>query len=506
MTNRLYNPLEQAVTGISSMQQRSAPSSDPALDELAHEWASTVESLTHLGPAGILDVQLPNQPTPQHLRIRPLAPNAASFFDTPYLIERSSYLVLAPMIHRLLTEDDCVVLTGTPGIGKSLFGFYYMDWLLKSALAMPIYYVNDQFVLERTSSESPWIVVPQKIFEAEKTQPLTATTKSCALQAPVEIASSGPTNIALRDSVALPRPENATRREALDALWLKFGGIARFARTLLTGHSMGDTLLTINSGFHFFLSGLQAGTSLLSTFATETAHDGLPGHHHHIFQIFPLSGFTDYEVRVPTSDLRTQLYEKIEAKTRDALLGFVLTKGVPSFLSRLQGDIWEDVCHSALTTLALTVHARSLQSDTPDLTVAFSPGMQLARFNKVDTVDSSSGYWVHETSNFPSIDAVIPSQPALPLSTPTYFLQMTLNPNHPIVPGQHNEFLNLTRHLNADPINLIFIVPPSLESSFNRQPNKTGCRIRQFVAALNPPPSMAVRAVRTIVRDDEHDE
>ncbi|KAJ4456930.1 hypothetical protein PAPYR_7754 [Paratrimastix pyriformis] len=493
--------------------------------------ASAAEIPKTASAAEIPKTQLP-PPGPQ---IWEIPPEVAAHFrtTTPRFLVRDCYptafdkiqsVFMAPSPPDLLTtKTRVVVLSGTPGIGKSLFFVY---WFVRQLASFPpggrVLYLQQQLNNGFLYADGLW----SRIAGSQIKNILTTAPPADARAPPlfivadsVDLASCVPEshrvlvittarmNWTLKFSpmqlyLPLWSYEELTpifpESPELKKLFTHYGGIARLARELQCTLSQEEFLARTDQAFRTRLDGVNPNTTV-DALANEF---GDPDQHHHIFQIFPSSSLERRQIRPGTPYLRCLVKDLLRLKIERTMAEFALRKTISPQLARLQGDYFEDVAHSYLSKLDCQLEAQALLPSPHSLPLRFTPHPARVFKTPGDVVPSPDAvYWIPSQANFPAIDALFYPDPA----QPPVFFQMTTAATHPIKNGRTQQFKKLAFALGCrEPISLVFVVPAHMKPYKSQVVVNDFLAFNQYVLYIEPPSTTALTSPpRTDFDSDE---
>ncbi|EGG19912.1 hypothetical protein DFA_07019 [Cavenderia fasciculata] len=390
--------------------------------------------------------------------------------------------------------NSAFVVTGNPGIGKSVF-IYYMMWVIsqmKATIVVRSYhsdtkdayyvYTYDQHVkpvVLRTLSHSdvlPHLKDKKTFYLVDSLDVSNHAAKTIVVSSPdpskykefLKDADSTrrylpPWKKRELDTVRPLLYPSVTQVE-LDQLWNKWGGIPRFVLEKAHDQEFQRTLDQV-------IPTLDLDLCVKSVGQEDTQAPGS----HKVIQIIPrdVPGFAKYsqmELRFSSKYVARIVVRETEKLHMDRITKELT---VPRFLhSPLGGSFFEGVVHRKLQ-VGGTFKRRLLNNNNTgkesDVVIPKPlPSVDIKSINDISKPSSATGAYLLPTySNFPVVDSLI---------KPTQLFQVTVSSTHPPL---MQELSNIVDQLGNPPnVDLYFVVPEDMYSDFKQSATKLSKQVQ----------------------------
>ncbi|KAJ4456774.1 hypothetical protein PAPYR_7901 [Paratrimastix pyriformis] len=465
----------------------------------------------------------PNQDdaSPSFWVLRNLSP---STFPGSRLLLRRCYRILTEKIIDEFKQNPSglgIILTGTPGIGKSTMALFLIRTLCTSDLDPPFSYIlytstqedrmnflwcrqtNDWNQITDVEAKSYQENPAKKAFVVADSIPfghfppfapyVLITSPSPGLydwslaNRPTLKWYMPPFDLAEMRSLAPPHFQEGTLTHLngiLDRFFQVWGGVGRpFTALFLVREAFWERTL---QGY------IDAVSSRVSNLK-ELPHDEgqISPTLHHLFHLIPTDPDdpTQVQIRFPSDTIRNMVLEHLKSNHLAALTDYALNDRLGRQHAKMRGDAFETVCHERFPTFEGAAVARPLGLKSTPEPKKLSPKM--VRFHRcspfpfvqVEAVTGHPDEYCHPFKpNLAAVDAVIPDRGLL--------FQYTISNEHPI--HFNDEFVRLFRLLPHHELDtarnalcdMIFVVPRALDGNFFQQ-TVTGApadiTVRQYV-------------------------
>ena len=381
-------------------------------------------------------------------------------------------------IYAILQQDQqCYMIVGNPGIGKSYFAIYVLYHALKASKTVVFHRCSERALyLFKPGQKAKMCIenacIIEELSSSETLYLYDADTRSHALQPTLYsrlIAFSSPSNAntlelsklhlnplhmpiwtmdELLIASELDQYQDQITKVEIKNLFEKFGGIPRYV-LVVEGGRRNEYLKKLESHvIHCTLDTIRnVGHADIDTHMIFHRHSGSD------------SGYADYEFQFASQYIGDKIVDTISGKKYDEMKEFAMEgSDIPSVAASLRGWILERIVHDILPGGG-TFRVRKL-SDNKEEEREF-PQMNCTVFSALEKVGIASlpslQYLRPKSKTFEAADALCP---------PNSIFQVTVSKSHPIKANGLKKILEeLQKHKDwtcDTRVNFYFVVPPDV--------------------------------------------
>ena len=409
---------------------------------------------------------------------------------------RDDYTGLWAEMQRLLSSGlSSIVISGNPGIGKSLFGLFVAWQLLCQSKPATVVWearltgtrtlIRDGRVLrgnldafmDELDHRDTWYLVDESIFpgavRVEARTLVFSSPKRDNYRLTLKSAASTLRHLPVWswDEIEACRrllySDDVVRTPAAVAeAYSRWGGIPRFVL-----EKLGDVSAQSE------LEDAIAACDLRTLMSSVGAIDSAPDASHRILHILTTPSYLRSSVQFGSSYIVASIAELFKKRQRADLFSFVSCETAPVY-AKLRGDFFEVLAHEIIAAGGV-FRARGLSpvSSEADLMLMSMPLQRFSGKNPkvledLNALPVSPSYFQPYARTFPVLDALV---------LPNMLFQMTVSVNHAVNESNLTEIIH---YLKVNTIELLFVVPPDKFDTFAAYTFKDaslGQRVRQQV-------------------------
>ena len=422
--------------------------------------------------------------------------------DIKFLYVRQSYLGLHKLIFSKDHANRNVIITGTPGVGKSMFALYELYLALREGktvvfrhLVSGNTYIFDIKKNRAFTTTAPYAV--ESYLEEEGTVYLyDAGTKSqpqygyFSFSGRILVFSSPErknyADIHKKGAMMCYMPtwswseishivKKAERDEAVaQQMFDVFGGVPRYVFI--------DTEVC-RTQFKQMLDNLCAKV-ITPDFLLSVGQESTKESHRLLYFIVHDENYTEAKLDFASRYVQKKVFETLTKRQKDNVLRFLEASSENTSLAILRGRMFESHCHELLSQQA-ALKARKLAKKC-----ATQPASYIEKFDvrektyfksnaELGDSDNSQRYMVPSARNYASVDAIIPGC--------SQAFQMTVSTSHPV---NAKGIISVMDSCSLQSLKLFFVVPNDIFPNFYQQPyegNISNRQIEQYALCVDIP-------------------
>ena len=399
-----------------------------------------------------------------------------------FLYVRQSYKDLHQLISTEYAENN-VIITGTPGVGKSLFALYELYLAIKEGK-------NVVFQHEPSHTTSVFDNQRKIAFETDPAgvapylkERDTVYLYDAATRAEAQYRSwrgrilvfSSPNNsnyaevLKERETIMLYMPtwswseiclvlpktdiEEGTAQKMFD----KFGGVARYIFT-----KSRDTRTQRKKKLNDLIARVDNPSFLI-----DLGHQSTDKSHHLFHHIVRDDNYIESNIDFASKWVQKKVYKTLIRTQKDNVFRFLAASAETSALAIIRGRMFESHCHQLLSEQNSFKARKLVKKSAPQPDVWFEaftarPIVYFKKNEELGEPSNSDKYMVPCAKNYESVDAIIPCC--------NQAFQMTVSERHPV---KANGIISVMDSCKLTNLKLFFVVPSDVFPKFVEQ-NLTG--------------------------------
>jgi len=366
-------------------------------------------------------------------------------------------------------ESRNLIILGTPGIGKTYFGYFLLLYLARfkstvvyeTVLMRKVYvFTPDRvFIFKENSHDvDNYLKDPETFYIVDGQRPDYVNAKTILLSSFrkeiwYKFSNEGAD---IRHMPVWSRKEILNCRSLLypelsedlvKDLYSRWGGIARYVLKLATNTEKQEDLTNAirESNIYSILQSIggsgkkaEASSRLIHSLVTEDFHSG------------PYVFASEY--------VATEIYEHAYKDAREKLIRFISASDRMDPYGQLRGTMFENFAHTVLARGG-SFKVRDLQTNE-ESTLELPGDLKFFKYSSNDDIQAARNhYFIPASKTFKSVDSFI---------KPNLLFQMTCAENHPCKQAGLRDVLNNILDHPSEP-KLYFVVPPDRFATFTYQ-------------------------------------